>query len=75
MWAEVMHVDLSREQLHRLIDDLPADKLPALAGLISKLIDEDDEPASAEELGEYRWIRDEMRRGKTLSFDDVFAEG
>jgi hypothetical protein len=28
----------------------------------------------AEELAEYRRIRDEMRRGKTLSFDDVFPE-
>ncbi|MCY0900469.1 MAG: hypothetical protein OWU33_16365 [Firmicutes bacterium] len=70
----MMHVTLSREQLHRVIDDLPADKLPALADLISKLIDEDDEPVSAEELAEYRRIRDEMRRGKTLSFDDVFPE-
>ncbi|MCY0877416.1 MAG: hypothetical protein OWU84_00500 [Firmicutes bacterium] len=70
----MMQVTLSREQLHRVIDDLPADKLPTLADLISKLIDEDDEPVSAEELAEYRRIRDEMRRGKTLSFDDVFPE-
>ncbi len=74
MWAEVMHVALSREQLHRVIDDLPADKLPALADLIHTLIDEDDEPVGAEDLAEYRRIRDEMRRGKTLSFDDVFPE-
>jgi len=67
-------VALSREQFHRLIDDLPADKLPALEDLISKLIDEDDEPVSAEEMADYRRIRDEMRRGKTLSFDDVFPE-
>lgn len=67
-------VALSREQLHRVIDDLPADKLPVLADLISKLIDEDDEPVSAQEMGEYRRIRDEMRRGKTVSFDDVFPE-
>ena len=65
---------LSREQLHRVIDDLPADKLPALADLINTLIDEDDEPVGAEELAEYRRIRDEMRRGKTVSFDDVFPE-
>ena len=74
MWVGVMHVALSREQLHRVIDDLPADKLPALADLIHTLIDEDDEPVGAEELAEYRRIRDEMRRGKTLSFDDVFPE-
>ncbi len=66
---------VSREQLHRVIDDLPADKLPALADLIHRLIDEDDEPVGREELAEYRRIRDEMRRGETLSFDDVFPEG
>ena len=69
-----MHAALFREQLHRVIDDLPADKLPALADLIHTLIDEDDEPVGAEELAEYRRIRDKMRRGKTLSFDDVFSE-
>ena len=35
---------LSREQLHRVIDHLSPEKLPALADLIEKLIDEDDEP-------------------------------
>lgn len=65
---------LSREQLHRVIDGLPADKLPVLAALIAKLIDEDDEPVSAAEMAEYRRIRDDMRRGKTLSFDEVFRE-
>ena len=62
-----MHVALSREQLHRVIDDLPADKLPALADLISTLIDEDDEPVGAEELNEYRRIRDEMRHRKNAA--------
>ncbi len=47
---------LSREQLHRVVDDLPADKLSALADLINTLIDEDDEPVGAEELAEYRRI-------------------
>ncbi len=65
---------VSREQLHRVIDDLPVDKLPALAELIRQLIDEDDEPVGRKELAEYRRIRDEMRRGETLSFDDVFPE-
>ena len=69
-----MHVALSGERLHRVMDDLPADKLPALADLIHTLMDEDDEPVHAEMLAEYRCIRDEMRRGKTLSFDDVFPK-
>jgi hypothetical protein len=56
------------------MDDLPADRSPALADLISTLIDEDDEPVGAEQLAEYRRIREEMRHGETLSFDDVFSE-
>jgi hypothetical protein len=69
-----MHVALSREQRHRIIDNVPADKLPALADLINTLVDEDDEPVGAEELAEYRRIRDEMRRSKTFSFDEVFPD-
>ncbi len=41
---------VSREQLHRVVDDLPADKLPALAELIRRLIEEDDEPVGREKL-------------------------
>ena len=41
---------LSREQLHRVIDHLPAEKLPALADLIEKLIDEEDEPVTTQSL-------------------------
>jgi hypothetical protein len=74
MWAEVIGKAVSREQLHRMVDDLPVDKLPALAELIRQLIDEDDKPAGREALAEYRRIRDEMRRGETLSFDNVFPD-
>ena len=69
-----MDVALLRDQLHRVIDDLPADKLPALADLICTIIEEDDEPVSAKELAEYQRIRDAMRSGRALSFDDVFPE-
>ncbi len=69
-----MHVALSGERLHRVMDDLPADKLPALADRIHTLMDEDDEPVDVKMLAEYRRIRDEMRRGKPLSFDDVFPK-
>ena len=65
---------LSREQLHRVIDHLPAEKLPALADLIEKLIDEDDEPVTDAELAEYKRIRQEMRNGDFVPFDEVFEE-
>ena len=65
---------LSREQLHRVIDHLPSDKLPALDDLIDKLIDDDDEPVTDAEIAEYKRIRQEILRGDTASFDDVFGE-
>ena len=64
---------LSREQLHRVIDHLPEEKLPALADLIDKLIDEDDERVSDAEIVEYKRIRQEMRKGDFVSFDEVFG--
>lgn len=65
---------LSREQLHRVIDHLPAEKLPAVADLIEKLIDEDDEPVTDAEIAEYKRIRQEMRNGDFVPFDEVFGE-
>lgn len=64
---------LSREQLHRVIDHLPPEKLPALAELIDKLVDEDDEPITDEEIAEYKRIRQEMRNGDFVPFDEVFG--
>lgn len=43
---------LSREQLHRMMDNLPADQFAALADLIHIWIDEEDEPVLAQELAE-----------------------
>lgn len=65
---------LSREQLHRVIDHLPSDKLPALADLIDKLIDEDDEPVSDAEITEYKRIRREMINGDFATIDEVFGD-
>lgn len=69
-----MDVGVSREQFHRLIDDLPAEKLPSVAKLIRILVDEDDEPISAEELSQHLRIRDEMLLGKYVTADKVFSE-
>ncbi len=58
---EASEVRVSREQLHRIIDHLPSDKLPALEELLDKLINEDDELISDEEIARYRRIRDQMK--------------
>ena len=65
---------LSRQQLHRVIDHLPENKLPALADLIDKLIDEDEESVSEAAIVEYKRIRQEMRQGDFVSFDEVFGD-
>ncbi|MCI0184388.1 hypothetical protein [Sulfoacidibacillus ferrooxidans] len=65
---------LSREQLHRVIDLLPENKLPALADLIDKLIDDDDEPVSDTAIVEYKRIRQDMRQGDFVSFDEIFGD-
>jgi hypothetical protein len=65
---------LSREQLHRVIDHLPENKLPALADLIDKLIEDDDEPVSDTAIAEYKRIREDMRQGDFVSFDEIFGD-
>lgn len=65
---------MSREQLHRLIDQLPPDKLPALADVLDKLIEEDDELVTDEEISKYRQIRKDMRNGEFVRFRDVFGD-
>ena len=65
---------LSREQLHRVIDHLPVEKLPALADLIDKLIENDDEPVSDAEIAEYKRIRQEMHKGNFVTFDEIFGD-
>ncbi|WP_258112193.1 hypothetical protein [Alicyclobacillus sp. SP_1] len=65
---------LSREQLHRVIDHLPENKLPALADLIDKLIEDDDEPLSDTAIAEYKRIREDMRQGDFVSFDEIFGD-
>ena len=63
-----------RGQGHRVIDHLPVERLPALADLIEKLVDEDDEPVTDAEIAEYKRIRQEMRNGDFVPFDEVFGE-
>lgn len=65
---------LSREQLHRLVDHLPQEKLPTLADVLKKLIDEDEEWFSDEEIANYRRISQEVKNGEFVLFNDVFSD-
>jgi hypothetical protein len=62
----------TREQLHAMIDQLPADQFDAVAHAIWALsIPEDDEPVTDEDREAIRAGREEYQRGETLSDADV----
>ncbi|API93080.1 hypothetical protein J32TS6_13740 [Virgibacillus pantothenticus] len=64
--------DHNREMLHKLIDDLPEDKLPKAADLFEKMIGE--ETVSDEDKKELEIARKEIENGESYSFDEVFGE-
>lgn len=63
--------DHHREMLHKLIDDLPKDKLPMAADIFEKMI---EEAVSDEEIKEWNAARKEIENGESYSFDEVFGE-
>jgi len=65
---------LSREELHRIIDQLPDNKLPAVSDLLEKIYDEDNEELSQKELEEIRAAQKRIAEGNYDSFDDVFGD-
>lgn len=61
---------ITREQLHEMIDALPADQFDAAAHALWALsIPEDDEPVTDEDREAIRLGREEHRRGKTVPHD------
>jgi hypothetical protein len=65
----------TREQLHEMIDALPADQFDAAAHAIWALsIPEDDEPVTDEDREAIRLGREEHRRGETIPHDDVIRQ-
>lgn len=72
---------LTRDQIHRLIDTIPDDRLPSLEAAIAPLTDpvaravllapEDDEPLTDEDI-EALCVADEaIARGEVFSHDEV----
>lgn len=72
---------LTRDQLHRLIDSIPEDRLPAVEAALEPLADplaralllapEDDEPLSDEERRLIEEARSEAEEAGYLTHDDV----
>jgi len=60
----------TRERLHEMIDELPAEQFDAAAEAIWALsIPEDDEPVTDDDREAIRLGRDEHRRGETISHE------
>lgn len=65
-----MPVAITREQLHEMIDALPADQFDAAAHALWALsIPEDDEPVTDEDREAIRLSREEYRRGEIVPHD------
>ncbi len=73
-----------REDLHRLIDELPDDSLGHVVWLLRRARDpmlvlldaapEDDEPLTAEDVAAIEEARECYRRGEVVSLDELIGE-
>jgi hypothetical protein len=65
----------TREQLRKMLDELPDDRLDEARLALALLnIPEDDEPTTAEDLEALAQGREEYRRGETIPGDVVRRE-
>lgn len=66
---------MSREQLHRIIDAQPDDKVNFIAKKLTELIVKIDvEPSSAEDVQAIREARAEFERGEPIRLDDLLKD-
>lgn len=65
---------IERENLHRVIDELPQERLSELTRFVDFLQDEDDEPLSDSELEQLAASREDIAAGRVYSFEEVWKE-
>lgn len=63
---------ISREELHRMIDQIPENKLPSIGELLSRIYEE--EQLRAEEASEIDEAKKRIINGEYATFDDVFGD-
>lgn len=63
---------ISREELHRMIDQIPENKLPSIGELLTRIYEE--EQLSAEEASEIDEAKKRIMNGEYATFDDVFGD-
>jgi hypothetical protein len=79
---ELDYMAVSKEQLSKLIQQLPDDALPIAADFLEKLVLDpgrryipwDDEPTTLEDLEEIKKANEAFSRGEGIKFKDVINE-
>jgi len=81
-------MSMEREEIYRLVDSIPEDKLPDIKKLLKHAIEDDydpvlhalanapldDEPVTEEEEERIRQADDDFKHGRTVSMDEVKKE-
>lgn len=65
---------IDREELHRLVDQLPEDKLPRMRDFFQHLFDEDEWELSEDTKREIDQARKRIRNGEYVTLDDLLKE-
>lgn len=73
---------VTKDQLNKLIQQLPEDALPAAAEFLEKLIQKsdprfipwDDEPTAQEDLDDMKKAKEAFKRGETIKLRDVIDD-
>ena len=66
---------IDREELHKIIDSLPSDKLPGVADLLKRIYDEDEELLLSSD--EYQEVVDAEKRianGEYITLDELLQK-
>ncbi|MFC7394616.1 hypothetical protein [Scopulibacillus cellulosilyticus] len=63
-----------REELKRIIDNLPDEKLPNPIDFLKSLIPEDDEPLTIEEIKEIEEAEKRIVNGEYITLDELLKE-
>lgn len=65
---------MEREILHKIIDELPQERLPQVVNFVRFFQDEDDEPLTDSELEQLAASREDIAAGRVYSLEEVWKE-
>lgn len=65
---------IDRKELHRLVDQLPEEKLPQISEIFRSLFDEEELELNDETKKEIDEARERIKDGEYVSLDELFEE-